>query len=190
MTEYESETPNVEAASRATPPPTPSRAEARAETPSRDASYKNPLLAAFLSLFPGIGNIYNGLYMRGLAFFLICVSMIVITTREPIFGLGIAFFWIFNVVDAYRQATLINAGYAQDLGIDEPPRLGTGQAGALVGAIMLLIGAFALYDNYFGPIDLDWLIDLWPVFLMAIGAWLIFDTVRDKKQREESGGYD
>ena len=59
----------------------------------------------------------------------------------------------------------------------------------MVGIIMFLIGGFALcYDNYFGPIDLDWLIDLWPVFLMAIGAWLVFDTVRDraKKKSEEA----
>jgi TM2 domain-containing membrane protein YozV len=160
---------------------------------TRPTSYKNPILAGVLSLFPGIGNIYNGLYMRGLAFFLICVSMIVITTREPLFGLGIAFFWIFNVVDAYRQATLINHGYGQDLGIDEPPKVGTGQGGVMVGVIMLLIGGFALYDNYFGPIDLDWLIDLWPVFLMAIGAWLIFDAVRDKKRKQqerERAGYE
>jgi hypothetical protein len=108
----------------------------------------------------------------------------------PLFGLGIAFFWIFNVVDAYRQATLINHGYAQDLGIDEPPKLGTGEGGVMVGVILLLIGGFALYDNYFGPIDLDWLIDLWPVFLMAIGAWLIFDAVRDKKRKQEKQGFE
>lgn len=181
MTSIEQETPSTPQA----PPPTPPVAEI-----APPSNYKNPILAGVLSLFPGIGNIYNGLYMRGLAFFLICASMIVITTREPIFGLGIAFFWIFNVVDAYRQATLINHGYAQDLGIDEPPKVGSGQGGAMVGVIMVVIGAFALYDNYFGPIDLDWLIDLWPVFLMAIGAWLIFDTVRDKKKNEESVSYE
>ena len=168
-----------------TPPPAPPAVE-----PTPPANYKNPILAGVLSLFPGIGNIYNGLYMRGLAFFLICTSMIAITTREPLFGLGIAFFWIFNVVDAYRQATLINHGYGQDLGIDEPPKIAAGQGGAMVGAIMMLIGAFALYDNYFGPIDLDWLIDLWPVILMAIGAWLIFDTVRDKKKKAANESFD
>ena len=165
-----------------TPPPP---ALAAADPRPTSASYKSPILAGVLSLFPGIGNIYNGLYMRGLAFFLICVSMIVITNEgHPFFGLGIAFFWIFNVVDAYRQATLINAGYAQDLGIDELPRVKSGQGGAMVGAIMLLIGGFALADNYFGPIDLDWLVDLWPVFLMVIGAWLILDTLREKQKRQ------
>ena len=182
------ETPTSAAAAEPQPPQTPPPPVPAVEERAPD-NYKNPILAGVLSLFPGIGNIYNGLYMRGLAFFLICASMIAITTREPIFGLGIAFAWIFNVVDAYRQATLINHGYAQDLGIDRPPKV-SGQGGAVVGAIMLMIGAFALYDNYFGPIDLDWLIDLWPVFLMAIGAWLIFDTVRDRAKREGGGGYE
>ena len=168
------------------PPQAPPQAPATPAAETTRQSYKNPILAGVLSLFPGIGNIYNGLYLRGLAFFLICTSMIVITTRYPLFGLGIAFFWIFNVVDAYRQATLINHGYGQDLGIDEPPKMAAGQGGAMAGSIMLLIGAFALYDRFFGPIDLDWVIDLWPVALMAIGAWLIFDTIRDKQKKKET----
>ena len=150
-------------------------------------NYKQPLLAAVLSLFPGVGNLYNGLYMRGLAFFLICASMIVLTaTQEPLFGLGIAFFWIFNMVDAYRQATLINYGYGQDLGIDEPPKMAAaGQGGLMVGIILFLIGGIALLEQLDVRIDLAWLFDFWPLFLMAIGAWLIFDTVREKMKKKE-----
>ena len=168
-----------------TPPPPPALPEPEA-VPS--VSRKNPIVAAILSLFPGVGNLYNGLYMRGLAFFLICTSMIILTaTQEPLFGLGIAFFWIFNMVDAYRQATLINYGYAQDLGIDEPQKLsGTGQGGLMVGIILFLIGGFALSEQLGLRIDLNWLIDLWPVVLMGIGAWLIFDTVRDKMKSKEA----
>ena len=53
------------------PPPAPSEPE---DAPQ--VSRKNPVLAACLSGFPGIGNLYNGLYMRGMAFFLICASLI------------------------------------------------------------------------------------------------------------------
>jgi TM2 domain-containing membrane protein YozV len=76
-------------------------------------SRKNPFLAALLSAFPGLGNIYNGLYLRGITFFLLIVSLIGITMRgHDLFGMAIAFFWLFNVIDSYRQATLINYGYA------------------------------------------------------------------------------
>jgi hypothetical protein len=167
------------------PPQPPAAPTAKDASPS---SYKNPMLAAFLSLFPGIGNLYNGLYMRGLAFFLICSSMIYMVAEHPgpLFGMAIPFFWIFNMVDAYRQATLINYGYGAAMGVDEPPKIsGAGQGGMMVGVILFLIGGIALLEQFDVRVNLDWLIDLWPVFLMAIGAWLIFDTVRDKMKKAE-----
>ncbi len=88
-------------------PETPA-AEARSAAPPtahRDAFAKNPLLAGFLSLFPGMGNVYNGLYLRGVTFFLIVGGLIgaVESGAPEIFGFAIAFFWIFNVLDAYRH---------------------------------------------------------------------------------------
>lgn len=172
------------------PPAPPAPTTTTVDTP-KPSGYKNPTLAAFLSLFPGIGNLYNGLYMRGLSFFLICTSMIFLVVEHPgpLFGMAIPFFWIFNMVDAYRQATLINHGYGQDMGIDEPPKMArVGQGGLMAGVILFVIGTIALLEQFDMRIDLDWLIDLWPAFLMAIGAWLIFDTVREKvkKKQQES----
>src|ERR1700759_4161627 len=85
---------------------------------------KNPALAALLSLFPGMGNIYNGLYLRGMTFFIVVASLIglVVHGGHDLFGFAIAFFWLFNIIDAYRQATLINYGYAQDLGLLDMPK--------------------------------------------------------------------
>jgi hypothetical protein len=144
---------------------------------------KNPGLAALLSLVPGMGNIYNGLYLRGITFFLVIASLIVITTRHhPLFGLAIAFSWIFNVLDAYRQATLINYGYAQDLGLLDMPRHPRASQGGLAAGILLtLIGLFAVCDRYF-DIRLDWLFDLWPFALVVAGIWLIWGAIRDRRR--------
>ena len=145
-------------------------------------SQKNPWIAAFLSLFPGVGNIYNGLYMRGLIFFLIVMSCIAVADRVEAFTAVAAFFWIFNVLDAYRQATLINYGYAQDLGlVDLPKRPRAAQGGLAAGVILTLIGLVALADQYF-VIDLDWLIDNWPVALVAIGVWMIWSSIRSRRR--------
>jgi hypothetical protein len=145
--------------------------------------HKNPNLAAFLSLFPGLGNVYNGLYMRGVTFFLVIVSLIAIVVKDhPLFGMAIAFFWLFNIIDAYRQATLINYGYAQDLGlVDLPKHPRAGQGGLMAGILLSLIGLIALADQYL-DIRLDWLFDLWPFALVAIGVWLIWSSVRDRKR--------
>ena len=147
---------------------------------------KNPGLAALLSIFPGMGNIYNGLYVRGMTFFLVIASLIGIVNRrhheEEMFVFAIFFFWLFNVIDAYRQATLINYGYAQDLGLTDLPRYPRARQGGLIAGILLtLIGLFSLADRYFS-ISLDWLFDLWPFALVAGGLWLIWGTIRDRRR--------
>lgn len=146
---------------------------------------KNPLFAAVLSLFPGMGHIYNGLYMRGITFFIVVLSLISIASNGPdIFGFAVAFFWLFNVIDTYRQATLINYGYAQDLGLmDMPKHPRASQGGILAGALLTLIGLFAIVERYF-YIRLDWLFDLWPFGLVVAGAWMIWASVRDRRRAE------
>lgn len=148
---------------------------------------KNSYLAAVLSLFPGMGNIYNGLYLRGMTFFLVIASLIGIVSRnhnrgEELFVFAIFFFWLFNVIDAYRQATLINYGYAQDLGLTDLPRHPRASQGGLAAGILLtLIGLIALADRYL-YIPLDWIFDLWPFVLVAGGLWLIWAAIRDRRR--------
>src|SRR5215204_3057496 len=78
---------------------------------------KRPLFAGVLSGFPGMGNIYNGLYVRGLIQFLIVAGLmgLVDYSENTFFVMTMIFFWAFSVLDSYRQAMLINYGYAQDL---------------------------------------------------------------------------
>ena len=148
-------------------------------------SRKNPFLAAVLSAFPGMGNVYNGLYMRGLTFFLIIVSLLGITTSgrgHELFGMAVAFFWLFNVIDAYRQATLINYGYAQDLGLLDLPRVPrAGQGGLVAGILLTLVGIASVLDRY-TIIDYDWLFQLWPFALVAAGVWLVVASFRDRQR--------
>ncbi len=170
----------------AEPEPSPAyAAPTPVPVPPPAVSRKNPFLAALLSAFPGMGNIYNGLYMRGLIFFLIIVSLIGIASHgrgHELFGMAVAFFWLFNVIDAYRQATLINYGYAQDLGLLDMPQVPRGGQGGLVaGALLALIGIASLLDRY-TIVDYDWLLQLWPFALVAVGAWLIVASFRDRRR--------
>jgi hypothetical protein len=143
---------------------------------------KSPVFAAILSLFPGMGNIYNGLYLRGFTFFMITMSLVVLAGRREMFGPVAAFFWIFNILDAYRQATLINYGYAQDLGlVDLPKHPRASQGGLAAGIILTLIGIVAVLEEYF-RVDLEWVFDLWPVALLALGIGLIWSSLRDRRR--------
>ena len=147
---------------------------------------KSPRLAGLLSGFPGLGNVYNGLYIRGLVQFLIVAGLMGLVDRHdvPFFVMTLIFFWAFSVLDAYRQAVLINYGYAQDLGLlDQPQRPKTGQGGLISGVILTVLGLVALVDQYV-DVDLQWLYDLWPLLLVGVGVWLIVASIRDRKKVE------
>jgi len=56
-------------------------------------SRKSPILAAVLSVFPGLGQLYNGDIMKGFLIFTTC---------------WLIFPWIIGIFDAYFKATIIN----------------------------------------------------------------------------------
>jgi hypothetical protein len=104
---------------------------------------------------------------------------------SPFLGMALAFFWAFNVLDAYRQAVLINYGYSQDLGLlDAPQRPRAGQGGLVAGIILTFLGTIAFLDQYVN-IDLRWLYDLWPLAIVAVGVWLIVASIRDRQKAKE-----
>jgi hypothetical protein len=167
------------------PPPA-----AYAPAAQRDAIHqKIPFLAAVLSGFPGMGNVYNGLYLRGLVQFLIIGTLVNIMDKggSAFLGMALAFFWAFNVLDAYRQAVLINFGYSQDLGlVDQPQRPRAGQGGLVAGIILTFLGIIAFLDQYVN-IDLRWLYDLWPLAIVAVGVWLIVASLKDRQKARLEG---
>ena len=148
-----------------------------------------PFLAAFFSLFPGLGNVYNGLYLRGITFFAICVGLIGLAAQargeEPILILSVIFVWLFNIFDAYRQATLINYGYTPELEPPDKPRIPAwGSGGLVAGVVVFVIGLYGLLHQHF-DIDLALLVDNWTLLFMAFGIFLIVRTVLERKRREE-----
>ncbi len=152
---------------------------------ARRAPLKNPWLAGLLSGFPGMGNVYNGLYMRAVTFFLLIVACLYLANHgegQPLFGFATAFVWIFNVLDAFRQATLINYGYVDDLGAASPARGASARNEKLFAGIMMLaLGTVAVLKLYL-EIDLDWLLRLWPVALLGTGAWLLWSALSGRER--------
>lgn len=152
------------------------------ESRSRGRGSKSPLLAAFFSLIPGLGNVYNGLYARGFVFFLLVVSLFYTvvdygseTGGGPALALlipSMVFVWLFNIFDAYRQATLINVGGAQA----SPDLLEQSRSGTLAaGVALFVLGLYGLLEQFF-DIDLTVILDYWWIGVMALGAWMIWQA--------------
>jgi hypothetical protein len=146
------------------------------------------LLAFFLSAMPGLGQIYIGYYVRGFVHVaVVAVAIGIIASGalgmrlEPVLGLFIPFFILYNMIDAGRRAALYNRAIRGGQAIEMPedfklPSLGGSIAG---GTILVAISVIALSNTVFGY-PLDWIDDWWPVAPLLLGAWLIGRGVMDR----------
>jgi TM2 domain-containing membrane protein YozV len=167
--------PNVPAA----PPPLP----AGAPLPSAPGSYvrlpKSPGLAAFLSLFPGLGQVYNGQIARAFAFFFAWVGSIYLTStgHEFPFAFMIPFVYFYNMIDAWKGATAINQRF---LGGRSGPEEDAAVESPVWGAILAIFGVLILFNNL-GWLDLDRLARWWPLLLIAVGSWFVYASLQKRK---------
>ncbi len=92
------------------------------------SSGPNPAVAGILAgFFPfGVGAVYCGQYAKGLAHLLIFFGLVYGASNADsldwLFGIGIAFFYVWQIIDAVRTAHAVSAGQPA------PDPLGLGQA--------------------------------------------------------------
>jgi len=151
----------------------------------------SPGLAGVLSMFPGLGHLYLGLYTRALAIvgaFVFSIAMA--NHRGEFFGPLIAFIWFFGVIDAVRQAKAINMGKVAEGGFAPAPQLrrAASGTGALTwGVILVGMGSLWLIDRY---VEIDWsFMEDWggPLALILLGFVLIVTHIAKKRRENESG---
>jgi hypothetical protein len=136
------------------------------------------ILAGF---FPfGVGAVYTGQYAKGLAH-LVTFAVLVWGASsarggfEPIFGLGIAFFYVYQIIDAVRSAKAIQMGQpapdpfglAQAFGAGE--KVDTAKV-PMAAIVLIALGVLFLLHTMGG-----WFFSLdrfWPVILIGLGIWL------------------
>ncbi len=176
----------------ATPPP-----HAPAREPYRDSSYrydprsKSPLLAFLLSAMPGLGQVYVGYYQRGFIHILVVGSLIALLAGEvipdliPLMGIFLAFFWLYNCIDAARRASLYNQALAGASPIQPPDDIITsGAAGSVLGGVVLIAGGFLLLLHTRFDLSLAWLKDWWPVIPMLFGVYLVLKSIYARAARD------
>jgi hypothetical protein len=168
-----------------------------APAPIVPGSGPNPALAGILGAIPfGVGAVYNGQYAKGLAHLTIFTLLVwgenVVQSDglQAALGVGIAFFCIYQIIDAVRTARAIQMGQpvpdpfglAQAFGAEEPRQSappgqpvqpqGRLEAARIPTAAFVLIGLgvlFLLQTVGIFEFNSD---RLWPVFIIALGVWL------------------
>ena len=149
------------------------------------SSGPSPGLAGVLAgLFPfGVGQVYTGQYAKGLAHLLIFSALVWGASSgngyEPFFGIAIAGFYVYQIIDSVRSAHAIRLGQpAPDpFGLGRTFTATTGERTidhrqVPVGAVILIgLGVLFLFDTM-GVFPLHWIGRAWPVILIVLGVWM------------------
>ncbi|MFB3855602.1 MAG: LiaI-LiaF-like domain-containing protein [Vicinamibacterales bacterium] len=159
-----------------------------------DPRRKSPALATLMSVMPGLGQVYVGYYQQGFINILVVATTITILSggavrgAEPLLGLFLAFYWLYNIVDAGRRASFYNQALAglepgalpEDIKLPE-------MRGSFAAGIALIIAGVIFFSNTMFNVPLEWLEDWWPVALIAAGAWLVYKSKAPVTTRDRAG---
>jgi hypothetical protein len=152
----------------------------------------NPAVAGILAgFFPfGVGAVYCSQYAKGLSHLVIFVLMILgLSANLPdyvdvVLGVSLAFFYVYQIIDAVRTAHALQAGQpAPDpLGLAQSFSMGekfdTGKVP--IGAIVLIgVGVLFLLHTMGMNFALE---RFWPLLLILVGGWMFYRQ-RERAQR-------
>ena len=139
----------------------------------------SPGAALVLGFIPGLGAVYNGEYVKALIHVCVFGGLIAAASSDmpgnfqPLFGIAAFCFYWYMPIDAYRVAKMRETGQAVGgiLPMSFDGRLP-------IGPIILIgLGVLLLFAN-FGLFRWFWFGRLWPLILIALGAWILLGRTR------------
>jgi len=159
-----------------------------------DPRRKSPALATIMSAMPGLGQIYVGYYQQGFTNILVVSGIITLLSNsgdlglrglEPLLGVFLAFFWLYNLVDAGRRAAFYNQALAgvDAVTVPEEFRMPSGN-GAMAGGVGLIVLGIILLSNTMFGMSLEWLEQWWPFGLVLGGAYLVYSAAQERRNRQ------
>lgn len=143
----------------------------------------SPGLALALGFIPGVGAVYNGQYLKAFVQVVIFAFLIAMAGSGndvvgTFFGLGIAAFYFYMVIDSYRTAKQLEAGQP----VHDVFSLGhASTVNAPVAAIILIVIGVIFLLRSLGFFYYDSSRYFWPAILIAIGVYVL---VRQQKKSQ------
>ncbi len=157
-----------------------------------DGRYKSPALATLMSIMPGLGQIYVGYYQQGFFNIVVIAGIISLLANGdliegliPFFGLFLGFFWLFNMVDAYRKAVFYNQALAGTSALDMPEgeRFPSAHGSLFGGVVLVAVGGIALAHTLWG-FSTHWIEHWWPIALILMGVYLLGQSFLNYKRQK------
>ena len=166
-----------------TPPPHEfyGQQQQQQQQPHPHLERKSPVTAAVLSCMPGLGQVYVGYYQRGFLNIAVAAGVIFLLNQyelrefQPLLGVFLPFFWIYNMIDAARCAHAVNRGAEAGVQPELPdlPAAVGGGGSVFAGVVLVVLGMLFLGRSVLG-ISLEWFAEWWPLLLILFGARMIF----------------
>lgn len=143
----------------------------------------SPALALILGFIPGVGAIYNGQYAKGLVHAVVFGLLVSLLSSgrygggmEPLLGILLAAWVFYMAFEAFHTAKMkrggIRPGEVSGL-LDVNHHSGKFPVGALV---LIVLGGVLLLDTT-NLISFDRVLHLWPVGLIAVGAYMLYERM-------------
>ena len=151
-------------------------------TAPASGSAPSPGLAFILGLIPGVGAIYNGQYAKGLIHVVILGTLISILNSgaagglEPLFGMLTGLWVIYMPFEAYHTASKRLRGEPVDEFSSVVPLKHQATGFPLAPILLIGIGVIFLLNNL-EIVRLYQVFRYWPVFLILLGAYLLYARV-------------
>jgi len=170
----------------------PYTAPAPPPTPIPDAG-ASPGLAFLLGLIPGVGAIYNGQYVKGLIHVVVLGILIGVVSSdqtgenlEPLFGMMIAVWVFYMAFEAYHTAKKRQLGQPVDEFSSIVPRHGEPSKFPLAPVVLIAAGLLFLLNNL-DIIRFGQLLRYWPIALIALGVYLLYERLAVSERRNGQG---
>jgi len=136
---------------------------------------KNPVGAAVLSaIFPGVGFFYLGNVVKGIAYVLIFISLLVLLIHsrgsDPIvFSLLLAAFYVFQIFDSYNDAKKVEPAPATgEKSSEQQENL------SLFASITVLVMGIVFQLAQLDIVKIRDIAKFWPLILIALGARYLY----------------
>jgi TM2 domain-containing membrane protein YozV len=152
----------------------------------------SPGLAFVLGLIPGVGAIYNSQYVKGLVHVVVFGMIISILSSDaapgftPLFAFMIPAWVLYQAFEAYHTAKRRLYGYSVDefSGLVPMRR----KSGFPAGPVLLMAIGVLFLLNTMDLLRISQVVRYWPLLLIALGAYLLYERLMPAGGGNEAEG--